>query len=165
MPFVSGARDSDRAARVRRLTTLGAASVAVLGIGGLAVTVVLWGPLYGDDFQSALPAALVLMIAGVILQNNVMLGNILRSLDRPGLVTWIEFGVLGFSTVALLLVLQFSPVLGAAFVSLATYGAAAAAYAAFIAARTDQRVGDLIDRDGARVLLHQIRDRMRRKPG
>lgn len=161
MPFVSGAEDSERVARVRRLTTLGAASVVVLGLGGILATLVLWGPLYGEEFRSALPAALVLMVAGLLLQYNAVLGNILRSLDRPGLVTWIESCVLVLSVAALVVVLQFSPVFGAAVVSLLTYLTAAIAYGAFIAARTDQQMSKLIDLRGAMILARQMRDRLK----
>ncbi len=163
MPFVSGAHDRQRAPRVRRLMTLGAAAVAVLSLGGIVATLLLWGPLYGEEFAGALSAALVLVVAALILQYNVMLGNILRSLDRPGLVTWIEAGVLVGSVLALLAVLQVSTVFGPAVVSLVAYGAAGCAYAWIIAERTDQRLRDLLDVSGAGVLLRQIGDRFRRR--
>jgi O-antigen/teichoic acid export membrane protein len=161
MPFVSGAADTERAARVRRLTTLGAGSVVLLGVAGGLATLVLWAPLYGEAFRPALPAALVLMVAGLLLQYNAVLGNILRSLDRPGLVTGIESSVLVLSVAALIAVLQFSPVLGAAVVSLLTYLTAAIAYGSFIAARTDQHMSQLIDLRGAAVLARQMTDRLR----
>ncbi|MEZ5239767.1 MAG: oligosaccharide flippase family protein [Microthrixaceae bacterium] len=163
MPFVSGAHDHERAARVRRLTTLGAATVAVLAVLGVAATLVLWGPLYGDAFASALPAALVLVVAALVLQYNVMLGNVLRSLDRPGLVTWIEAAVLAGSVLGLLAVLTVSTVLGPAVVSLATYVTAGAAYALIIARRTDQRPRELIDLGGALQMAAQIRRRFGRR--
>lgn len=164
MPFVSGARDDQRAARVRRLMTLGLITITILAIGGVLATFVLWGPLYGDRFASALPAALVLVVGALLLQYNVMLGNILRSLNRPGLVTWIEAAVLVGSVLGLLAVLQVSAVLGPAVVSFATYLTAGIAYGVIIAGRTGQRARSLIDVAGSAELAGQIWRRFTKKP-
>lgn len=163
MPFVSGSSEEERPARVTRLVTLGAGSVLVLGVGGILATLVLWGPLYGPDFRSALPAAMVLMVASLLLQYNGVLGNIIRSLDRPGLVTIIESGVLVLSTAALIVALHISPVMGAAVVSFLTYSLAAVIYAHYIGRNTGLPAVRLIDVAGGMVLLREIKGRFSRK--
>lgn len=162
MPFVSSADDENRRARVARLMSLGAVSVVILGAGGILATLVLWGPLYGEEFGSAMPAAMVLVVASLVLQYNGVLGNILRSLERPGLVTWIEAGVLVFSTIALLVALRIQPVMGAAVVSLVTYTIAAFVYARQISGRLGIRARSLVDLDGGVEMARQIRQRFTR---
>lgn len=162
MPFVSSADDENRRARVARLMSLGVASVVILSAGGIVATLVLWGPLYGAEFTSALPAAIVLVVASLVLQYNGVLGNILRSLERPGLVTWIEAGVLVFSTLALLVALRIDPVMGAALVSLVTYTIAAFVYARQISSRLDIHAGALFDFGGGVEMIRQIRQRFSR---
>ncbi len=162
MPFVSGSDDGNRLARVTRLMTLGVIAVVVLGVGGILATLLLWGPLYGPEYASALPAAVILVVASLLLQYNGLLGNILRSLNRPGLVTWIEAGVLFFSTIALIGALQIQPVMGAAMVSLLTYTIAALVYGKQISKRLQIDTRRLFDFAGGMGMLHQIRQRVRR---
>jgi O-antigen/teichoic acid export membrane protein len=162
MPFVSGSDEGNRLARVTRLMTLGIISVVVLGVGGILATLLLWGPLYGPEYSSALPAALVLVVASLLLQYNGLLGNILRSLNRPGLVTWIEAGILVFSTIALLGALQIQPVMGAAMVSLLTYTLAALVYGKQISTRLQIHTRRLFDFAGGVAMIHQIRQRLSR---
>lgn len=159
MPFVSAAGEDNRVERVRRLCTLGMASVVVLGVGGLGVTAVLWRPLYGAEFAPALAAALVMMIATLLLQYNALLGNVLRSLERPGLVALIEGAIVAGSTAALLVVLRLSPVTGAALVSLLTYMVASATYSVIIGRRLGVAPTSLIDVTAVRQLARTIRRR------
>lgn len=133
MPHLSGAREDQVLARTRQLITSGLAAIAILGVGGFAATWLMWGPLYGSAYSSAMSAAMVLIPAALFLEYNAVLGNVLRSLDRPGLVAFLETGVLSLSTIALLVSLQFDPVLGPAIVSLATYVLACIIYAVLIA--------------------------------
>lgn len=162
MPFVSGATDEQRPARVSRLITVGIGAIVVLSCGGIVATLVLWGPLYGPEYRSALPAALVLMVASLFLQYNGVLSNILRSLNRPGLVTLIESAILVLSSIALIGALQISPVMGAAIVSLATYLAASWVYAHYIAKNLGTRPRGLLDISGGMAMLKDLRGRFRR---
>ncbi|MCB1257950.1 MAG: lipopolysaccharide biosynthesis protein [Microthrixaceae bacterium] len=162
MPFVSGAADDERPARAIRLITLGLGSVLILGVGGILATLVLWGPLYGPEYKSALPAALVLMVASLLLQYNGVLSNILRSLNRPGVVTAIETGVLVLSTVALVIALSISPVLGAAVVSFLTYSVAASIYAKEISRNVNLPARRLIDIGGAMSIMREVRAKFTR---
>lgn len=162
MPFVSGATDEQRPARVSRLITVGMGAIIVLSCGGIIATLILWGPLYGPDYRSALPAALVLMVASLFLQYNGILSNILRSLNRPGLVTLIESAVLVLSSIALIGALQISPVMGAAIVSLATYLVASWVYARHIAKNLGVGPSHLLDITGGVAMMKELRGRFRR---
>ena len=145
MPHLSGAREDQVLARTRQLVTSGLAAIVILGLAGLAATLLMWGPLYGSAYSSAMSAAMVLIPASLFLEYNGVLGNVLRSLDRPGLVAMLETAVLTLSTIALLVSLQFDPVLGPAIVSLATYVLACMIYAVVIARHLEIPVIRLID--------------------
>jgi O-antigen/teichoic acid export membrane protein len=150
MPHVSGAPADQLVARTRQLITLGLVAVGILSLGGWIGTLVLWGPMYGAEFKPALHAALVLIPAALLLEFNAVQGNILRSLGRPGLVAVLEGSVLVASTVALLVALTFSTVLGPAIVSLATYSAASLLYGEMIARQLNVPTHRLVGRDALR---------------
>ena len=155
MPHVSGSSDADRPKRVKEMVTAGLAAVVVLTGGGIAATLLLWGPLYGDSYRRALSAAVVLIPAALLLEFNAVLGNVLRSLGRPLLVTVLELTALVVSCVALLLVLSRSEVLGPALVSLGTYALATGFYVWAIARSLGRRPRELVDL----TLLSQIKMR------
>ena len=145
MPHLSGAAPDQVLVRTRQLITSGLVAVGLLTVAGLAATWILWDPLYGSAYSSAISAAMVLIPAALFLEYNAVLGNILRSLDRPGLVAVLETGVLVASTIALLVSLQFDPVLGPAIVSLVTYLAACILYAIAIGRELKVRPTRLVD--------------------
>lgn len=145
MPFVSGAQEDSQLYRVRRLNTLGILCVIILSAGGIVATLVLWRPIYGEEFYSAMSAALVLMVATALMQYGQLMANMLRSLERPGLVTWIEAAVLVLSTGALFIAVQVEPVMGASLVSLMTYVISGAVYVIVIARRLQTSTRDLFD--------------------
>lgn len=162
MPRVSSAQTTDeRVARTRQLVTFGVATTIALGIAGIGVTYVVWRPLYGADFASARSAAMVLIPATLLLEFNAVLANVLRSLDRPGLVAVLETAVLAASTVALLAVLVFDEVLGPALVSLGTYALACGLYSVFIARQLGAGPRDLVDRRELVPLVTALRRRVR----
>ena len=88
---------------------------------------------YGAAYHRAYLAALILIPAGLFLELNAILGNVLRSLHRPGLVAILEAVVLAMSTAALFVALRYNAVVGPAIVSLGTYALACAIYCVCIA--------------------------------
>ena len=158
MPHVSGASGDEVPVRVRQIvTTAWAATVALVVLGGL-MTLVLWHLRYDDEFNAAFTAALILIPAGLLLEYNAILGNVLRSLHRPGLVAVLEVAVLAISTVSLLVVLKYNTVTGPAVVSLATYLIACLLYIAVIARQLGVSMSSLFDR---RLLTRLVRRRAR----
>lgn len=145
MPFISGAQADNQTYRVRRLNTMGILCVTVLSVGGIAATLILWRPIYGEEFYSAMSAAIVLMVATTLMQYGQLMANMLRSLERPGLVTWIEAAVLVLSTGALFVAVRVEPVMGASLVSLMTYVISSAVYVIVIARRLNTPTRDLFD--------------------
>lgn len=153
MPHVSSAAGAQRVVRVRQLVTLGAITIVVLSAVGMVATFVLWVPLYGADFASARTAAMVLIPASLLLEFNGVLSNVLRSLDRPNLVSVLEVAVLVGSTLLLLVVLRSSEVLGPAVLSLVTYLAASALYAVFVSRELRVTMRSLVGRIDVRAAL------------
>lgn len=133
MPHVSEVARTEAATRVRHIVTTALVAAAVLVVAGMAATAVLWHWRFDADFDRAFGAALILIPAGLMLEYNSILGNVLRSLERPGLVAVLEVAVLVVSTAALLVVLTHDAVTGPALVSLGTYVAACALYVVVIA--------------------------------
>lgn len=160
MPHVSEATAEEVPTRVRQVvTTALAATLALVVIGGL-MTVLVWHLRYGDSFDGAYVAALVLIPAGLLLEYNAILANVLRSLHRPGLVAVLEVVVLVVSTLTLLAILRSSTVTGPALVSLVTYATACAVYLVAIARQLGVPVLSLFD---ARVLT-RLAGRVRPRP-
>jgi enterobacterial common antigen flippase len=145
MPHISASEGEEAARRTRHIITLGVIAVLLLSVGGIAVTLLLWGPVYGPEFRPALTAAVVLIPAALLLEFNAVLGNVLRSLDRPGAVALLESGVMVVSTAALLAVLPIDEVLGPAWVSLVAYGLGCLLYSLFIARQLEIPLARLLD--------------------
>lgn len=128
MPHLSSATAEELPRRVRQIVTYSMGAVVVLTGGGLLATWMLWNLRYGVAYHRAYLAALILIPAGLFLELNAILGNVLRSLHRPGLVAIFEGIILAMSTTALFIALQFNAVVGPALVSLGTYALACAIY-------------------------------------
>jgi O-antigen/teichoic acid export membrane protein len=128
MPHLSGATPEELPRRVRQIVTYSVAAVVVLTAGGLLATRLLWNLRYGVAYHRGFLAALILIPAGLFLELNAILGNVLRSLRRPGLVAIFEAVILAMSTTALFIALQFNAVVGPALVSLGTYSLASVIY-------------------------------------
>ena len=136
MPHVSGAGDREgQVSRARQIVTFAVcAALALVGIG-VVMTLVLWIPLYGPSFRDALPVALVLIPAALVLELTAILGNVLRSLDRPGTVALIETLMMVGSVLMLLAALQIDPLMGPAVASLLSYSLTAVAMLAVVCAQ------------------------------
>lgn len=133
MPHLSSASPQELPRRVRQIVTYSVAAVVALTAAGLLATWALWNLRYGAAYHRAYLAALILIPAGLFLELNAILGNVLRSLHRPGLVAILEAVVLAMSTAALFVALRYNAVVGPAIVSLGTYALACAIYCVCIA--------------------------------
>jgi O-antigen/teichoic acid export membrane protein len=145
MPHVSEASAEQVPTRVRHMVTTAFAAVLALTLLGGLMTVLLWRLRYDDEYNSAYAAALILVPAGLLLEYNGILGNVLRSLHRPGVVAVLEVAVLVISTGALFVVLEYDTVTGPALVSLAAYFASSLLYLVVIAGTLRVSVGSLFD--------------------
>ncbi|CAN5488026.1 hypothetical protein BH24ACT5_BH24ACT5_17120 [soil metagenome] len=155
MPHVSEAEPGQVPARVRHILTASlVATMALVGLG-IAFTLALWHVRYSQEFNAAFGAALILVPGGLLLEYNAILGNVLRSLHRPGLVAVLEVVVLVVSTGALFVVLNHNTVTGPALVSLATYLGACVLYVWFIARELETPARSLFDFGLVGRLIHQ----------
>jgi len=94
---------------------------------GLVIPLLLVTPfafrlLFGEPFGMAIPACLILVLAGGIAGLNQILEDGLRGLGKPGHVTLAEVGGLIMTMVGLTLLLKPLQSVGAAITSLASYG-------------------------------------------
>jgi O-antigen/teichoic acid export membrane protein len=162
-PHISEAEAASAPTRVRNIVTMSLATAGALVLGGVLVTIVLWHLRFDSDFNRAFPAALILIPAGVLLELNAILGNVLRSLNRPGIVAVLEVAVMVVSTVVLLIILGFDAVTGPALVSLGTYLAASLLYLWLIARYLGVPVGSLVDPGIIRRMIAEVSARVGRK--
>lgn len=103
-----------------RMSVLAAIAVAV---PLLAATPWVLPFVFGGGFRTAIPAALVLIVAATISGLNLILQEGLRGLGHPKVVMWSEFAGLGVTAVALWFLLQPFQLLGAALASFLGYSA------------------------------------------
>jgi len=104
--------------------------LAILASLVLAVAVIALTPrmvpfLFGTKFAAAIPAALVLVVAGAISAFNLVTEEGLKGLGCPSAVMWAEFGGLVVTAVSLWLMLRPLELMGAALASLFGYSAVA----------------------------------------
>jgi len=104
--------------------------LAILASLVLAVVVLILTPrmvplLFGAKFAAAIPAALVLVVAGAISAFNLVAEEGLKGLGCPSAVMWAEFGGLAVTGLSLWLMLRPFEIVGAALASLFGYSAVA----------------------------------------
>lgn len=106
---------------VGRTSRVGLALIAcTCAIGALLVPVLL--PfLFGPDFEEAVPAALILLVATVAISGAGVLGTALSTRDRPGIPGLGEVWAIVVTVVGLLILLPVLGGVGAALVSVAAY--------------------------------------------
>ncbi len=97
----------------------------VLAVAVLALTPRMVPFLFGTKFAAAIPAALVLVMAGAISAFNLVTEEGLKGLGCPSAVMWAEFGGLAVTAVSLWLMLRPLEIMGAALASLFGYSAVA----------------------------------------
>lgn len=94
----------------------------------IALVVMVFTPLavplfFGAEFTAAIPAALVLVVAGGVTGLNLVMEEGLRGLGHPTSVMWAEFGGLAVTAISLLILLRPLEIMGAAVASLLGYSA------------------------------------------
>lgn len=124
-------RVASQPTRERQATALAQGSrMAMLASLVIAVAVIVLTPqmvplLFGMKFAAAIPAALVLAVAGAISAFNSVTEEGLKGLGCPSAVMWAEFGGLVVTAVSLWLMLRPLEIMGAALASLLGYSAVA----------------------------------------
>lgn len=108
-----------------RGSRLGVLVSVVIGVVLMVVTPGALPLLFGIKFAPAIPAALVLVVAGAIAGLKLILIQGIRGLGHPAAVMWSEFGGLMVTGVSLLLLLRPLGIMGAALASLLGYSTAA----------------------------------------
>jgi len=107
------------------------ATIVALAVVPFALPVV-----FGVAFVHAVPAAEILLVAGVFQGANIVLGNGLFGLGRPGLVAVAQGSTLILATCLLLLLLPRLGGVGAAIALLCSYGTAMLVQVGFVAQTT-----------------------------
>jgi O-antigen/teichoic acid export membrane protein len=97
----------------------------VIAMPFLLVTPLVLPLAFGKQFATAIPAALVLVVAGAIAGLNTVLEEGLRGLGQPVSVLWAECGGVAVAIVSLLILLKPLAIMGAALASLLGYSATA----------------------------------------
>lgn len=145
MPLVSGAATNHLAARARQVVLTGLAGGALLTVVCVPATLLLWVPVYGDDYRPALTAAVVMIPAAILLEYGLVLSNVLRSLGNPMRVAVLDIAVVTLSVIGVLAVIPVSTVLGPAIVSLLAYAVAALLYINQIARAIGAPIRSMLD--------------------
>lgn len=114
---------AEQAEALGQTLRLGSAVAAVLGVALLLLTPLGVPFLFGARFAAAIPAALILTVAGAVLGFNTILGEGLRGLGDTKAILRSELCGLGVTITALALLLRPLGIVGAAIASLLAYGA------------------------------------------
>ena len=115
------ARATDRQVKARLLFRSGALISAATSTLLLVATPALVPLVFGAEFRAAVPAALIMVIAGAMSGTSVVGGECLRGLGRPHALLAAECAGLVVTCVAIPVVIPIAGILGAAAVSLASY--------------------------------------------
>ena len=119
----------ERRAQVRSFVAvarLACGLTVAAGLGGAAVTPWMLPAIFGEAFEPALDAAIILMFGSALLGLNQVLEEGLRGLGAPSAVLWSELGGLAVTALVLPPLLRSYDIVGAAIASLIGYAAVAA---------------------------------------
>jgi O-antigen/teichoic acid export membrane protein len=121
-PTLAAARDPDsRRAIVARSTRLAVLGVVILGAGLAACTPLLLPLFFGRSFAPAVPVALILVAASMVLNLSGLCGEILRGLGAPRWPLFSQIAGLPVTVGLLLLLLPRWSIMGAGVSSLLSY--------------------------------------------
>jgi O-antigen/teichoic acid export membrane protein len=123
-PHVASQDNHERRAKaLAQYTRLG--GLVSLGIAMVLAITTPWvvSLLFGEKFAEAVPAALVLVVAGAIAGLNTVIEDGLRGMGYPSSVMRAEFGGLAVTALSLVILLRPLGIMGAALASLLGYGA------------------------------------------
>lgn len=136
-PLLAATHDQQvQAETLHRTLRLCVLSAAMLAVVLLALTPLVLPLLFGAAFMSAVPAALVLVVAASVASFNQVASDGLRGIGAPKLPMVAEFIGLGTTVVMLALLLRRYELMGAAVASLASYLVTLATLVFLIARRT-----------------------------
>ena len=121
VPALAGAQDGHRKARL--VYRAGAAVAIATSLVVLTATPLMLPLIFGAEFRSALPAALVLVIASGITSLNSVGAECLRGLGRPRSVLRAECVGLAVTAIALPALIPLAGIVGAACASVLAYSA------------------------------------------
>jgi O-antigen/teichoic acid export membrane protein len=121
VPALARAHDGHRKARL--VYRAGAVVAIATSVVVLAATPVMLPLIFGAEFRSALPAALVLVIASGIASLNSVGAECLRGLGRPGSALRAECAGLAVTAIALPALIPLAGIVGAACASVLAYSA------------------------------------------
>lgn len=125
-PALAAASDLDaKRILVARGTRLAILSVILLGAGLAACTPLLLPMLFGRAFSAAVPAALILVVASMVLSLNGLTGEILRGLGAPRWPLFSQLAALPVTVGMLFVLLPRLNIVGAAISSLIAYSVTA----------------------------------------
>jgi O-antigen/teichoic acid export membrane protein len=119
VPALAGTKDGWQ--RTRDVYRAGAAAAFVTTALLVAATPVLLPVVFGGEFRSAIPVAVVMALAGGVQGVNLVGAECLRGLGRPRAVLLAECVGLGVTVVALPVLVLLSGIVGAAAASLLSY--------------------------------------------
>jgi O-antigen/teichoic acid export membrane protein len=121
VPALAGATDSVR--RAHLVYRAGVVAAIVTSVPLLALTPALLPMIFGREFQTAVPVALVMVLAGAVEATNVVGAECLRGVGRPGAILLAECVGLAVTVIALPLLVLAGGIVGAAAASLLSYSA------------------------------------------
>jgi O-antigen/teichoic acid export membrane protein len=121
-PTLAAAQDAEgQRAIVGRAFRLAVLVVVVLGVGLAALTPLLLTLLFGSSFRAAVPSALVLIGASMVLNLNNLGGEVLRGLGVPRWTLYSQLLALPVTIVSLVLLLPRLSIVGAGISSVLAY--------------------------------------------
>lgn len=123
-PRLAGESSADERLRIMCKGIRVSAVIAAAAVTGVVLVTYpgMW-VLFGSAYSSAVPAALVLVVAGGVLSVGTVVQEGFRGLGRPSEVLWSELAGLGVTAVSLLALLGPLNIMGAAIASLLGYSA------------------------------------------
>jgi len=167
-PTLAAAQDAQaQRAIVGRAFRLAVLVVLVLGIGLAAVTPLLLPLVFGSSFRAAVPSALVLVAASMVLNLNNLGGEILRGLGVPRWTLYSQLFALPVTIVSLIVLLPRLSIVGAAVSSVLAYLVAGIVSVLGIGRTCHLSASDLFPRKGdvaelLELVRHLVASRWRR---
>lgn len=126
-PLIAGEADETRrVANFARGCRVGIATTALVGLGAIAVTPVLFPLAFGESFRPAVRVAMVVVGGGALAGCNLLLEEATKGLGRPKRVLWAELAGLAVTATTLLPMIHWFGIMGAAIASVLAYTTTAA---------------------------------------
>lgn len=136
-PYVAGAQN-DQAQHIMLALSVRLSVLLVIGLasGILLLTPLALPILFGESFSSAVPLAMLLVIASGFLQLRVVLADGINGLGHPEVVAYAEMASLALTAMILLLSLRMIGTYGAALAAVASYATGATILLVYVVRQT-----------------------------